>query len=105
VKTQAELASSVSGSLTTASDLVSNTGRWLSLIVLAAAFLIAILFTISGVTRRTREFGTLKAIGWSNGRIVRQVPARSLVQSLIGSAAESRSACSASSWSTWSRRR
>mgnify|MGYP006137989475 CR=1 FL=1 len=36
----AELASSVSGSLTTASDLVSNLGRWLSLIVLGAAFLI-----------------------------------------------------------------
>jgi ABC-type antimicrobial peptide transport system permease subunit len=59
----------------------------LSLIVLAAAFLIAILFTISGVTRRTREFGTLKAIGWSNGRIVRQVAGESLVQGLLGGAA------------------
>ena len=87
VKTQAELASSVSGSLTTASDLVSNLGRWLSLIVLGAAFLIAILFTVSGVTRRTREFGTLKAIGWSNGRIVRQVAGESLVQGLLGGAA------------------
>lgn len=87
VKTQAELASSVSGSLATASDLVSNLGRWLSLIVLGAAFLIAILFTISGVTRRTREFGTLRAIGWSNGRIVRQVAGESLVQGLLGGAA------------------
>lgn len=84
VKTQADLASSVSGSLSSASDLVKNLGLWLSLIVLAAAFLIAILFTISGVTRRTREFGTLKAIGWSNGRIVRQVAGESLVQGLIG---------------------
>lgn len=84
VKTQADLASSVSGSLSSASDLVSNLGLWLSLIVLAAAFLIAILFTISGVTRRTREFGTLKAIGWSNGRIVGQVAGESLVQGLIG---------------------
>ncbi|MDY7543467.1 MULTISPECIES: ABC transporter permease [unclassified Cryobacterium] len=84
VKTQADLASSVSGSLASASSLVSNLGLWLSLIVLAAAFLIAILFTISGVTRRTREFGTLKAIGWSNGRIVRQVGGESLVQGLIG---------------------
>ncbi len=87
VKTQAELASSVSGSLATAADLASNLGLWLSLIVLGAAFLIAILFTISGVTRRTREFGTLKAIGWSNGRIVRQVAGESLVQSLLGGAA------------------
>ncbi|POH65262.1 hypothetical protein C3B61_10215 [Cryobacterium zongtaii] len=84
VQTQSDLASSVSGSLSSAADLVKNLGLWLSLIVLAAAFLIAILFTISGVTRRTREFGTLKAIGWSNGRIVRQVAGESLVQGLIG---------------------
>ncbi|BDZ51693.1 membrane protein [Frondihabitans sucicola] len=87
VSTEADLASSVSGSLSTASSLVSNLGTWLSLIVLAAAFLIAILFTVSGVTRRTREFGTLKAIGWSNGRIVRQVAGESFVQGLIGGVA------------------
>ncbi|MFS2073914.1 ABC transporter permease, partial [Curtobacterium sp. CT11-133] len=84
VSTEADLASSVSGSLSTASSLVSNLGTWLSIVVLAAAFLIAILFTISGVTRRTREFGTLKAIGWSNGRITRQVAGESLVQGIIG---------------------
>jgi ABC-type lipoprotein release transport system permease subunit len=84
VSTESDLASSVSGSLSTASSLVSNLGTWLSVVVLAAAFLIAILFTISGVTRRTREFGTLKAIGWSNGRITRQVAGESLVQGLIG---------------------
>ncbi|SFR70057.1 ABC-type transport system, involved in lipoprotein release, permease component [Agromyces sp. CF514] len=86
VSTQEDLASSVSGSLSTASDLVSNLGLWLSLAVLVAAFLIAILFTISGVTRRTREFGTLKAIGWSNRRITGQVAGESLVQGLIGGA-------------------
>ena len=86
VNTQSDLASSVSGSLSGAADLVKNLGLWLSLIVLAAAFLIATLFTISGVTRRTREFGTLKAIGWSNGRVVRQVAGESLVQGLIGGA-------------------
>jgi len=84
VNTQADLASSVSGSLSTASGLVSNLGTWLSILVLAAAILIAILFTISGVTRRTREFGTLKAIGWSNRRIVGQVAGESLVQGAIG---------------------
>ncbi|GAA1523463.1 ABC-type antimicrobial peptide transport system permease subunit [Agromyces terreus] len=86
VSTQEDLASSVSGSLSTASALVSNLGLWLSLAVLVAAFLIAILFTISGVTRRTREFGTLKAIGWSDRRIVGQVAGESLVQGLIGGA-------------------
>ncbi len=84
VSTQADLASSVSGSLSTASSLISSLGTWLSIIVLGAAFLIAILFTISGVTRRTREFGTLKAIGWSNRRIVGQVAGESLVQGLLG---------------------
>ena len=84
VSTQADLASRVSGSLATASSLVAGLGLWLSIAVLAAAFLIAILFTISGVTRRTREFGTLKAIGWSNRRVVGQVAGESVVQGLIG---------------------
>jgi ABC-type antimicrobial peptide transport system permease subunit len=43
-----------------------------------------VLFTSSGVSRRTREFGTLKAIGWSNGRVVGQVAGESVVQGLIG---------------------
>lgn len=84
VNTQADLASSVSGSLSTAGDLIASLGTWLSVLVLGAAFLIAILFTISGVTRRTREFGTLKAIGWTNNRIVGQVAGESLVQGAIG---------------------
>lgn len=87
ISTQSDLASQVSGSLSTASSLISNLGLWLSLAVLVAAFLIAILFTIQSVTRRTREFGTLKAIGWSNRRIVGQVAGESLVQGLIGGAA------------------
>ncbi|MGO4533283.1 ABC transporter permease [Leifsonia sp. 2MCAF36] len=84
VSTQADLASTVSGSLGSAGALIANLGTWLSVIVLAAAFLIAILFTISGVTRRTREFGTLKAIGWSNRRVVGQVAGESVVQGVIG---------------------
>jgi putative ABC transport system permease protein len=84
VSTQADLASNVSGSLSTASTLITGLGTWLSIIVLLAAFLIAILFTISGVGRRTREFGTLKALGWRNGRIVRQVAGESLVQGVLG---------------------
>ena len=78
VNTQADLASTVTGSLSTASSLANSLGLWLSVLVLAAAFLIAVLFTVSGVTRRTREFGTLKAIGWSNRRIVGQVAGESL---------------------------
>ncbi|MGZ8804260.1 MAG: ABC transporter permease, partial [Microbacterium sp.] len=56
-------------------------------LVLAVAVALAVLFTISGVSRRTREFGTLKAIGWSNGRVVGQVAGESVSQGLIGGAA------------------
>ena len=86
VSSQSELASTVSGSLSSASSLIANLGTWLSIIVLAVAVALAVLFTISGVSRRTREFGTLKAIGWSNGRVVGQVAGESLVQGLIGGA-------------------
>ncbi|MDR7186650.1 ABC-type antimicrobial peptide transport system permease subunit [Microbacterium trichothecenolyticum] len=84
VSSQADLASTVSGSLSSASALITNLGTWLSLIVLAVALVLAVLFTISGVSRRTREFGTLKAIGWSNGRVVGQVAGESVVQGAIG---------------------
>ncbi len=84
VNTSADLASTVSGSLSTASSLIGNLGVWLSIIVLLVAFASSILFTTSGVTRRTREFGTLKAIGWKSGRIVRQVIGESLVTGLGG---------------------
>lgn len=84
ISTSEDLAEAVSGSLSTASDLMSNFGRWLSVIVLIVAFVLAILFTIGGVTRRTREFGTLKALGWRSNKIVRQVMAESVVQGLIG---------------------
>ncbi|WP_106814403.1 ABC transporter permease [Microbacterium timonense] len=87
VSSQSDLASTVSGSLAGASSLIAGLGTWLSVIVLAVALVLAVLFTTSGVSRRTREFGTLKAIGWSNGRVVGQVAGESLVQGLIGGAA------------------
>jgi ABC-type antimicrobial peptide transport system permease subunit len=87
VSSQSDLASAVSGSLSSASALITNLGTWLSLVVLAVALVLAVLFTISGVSRRTREFGTLKAIGWSNGRVVGQVAGESVVQGLIGGVA------------------
>ena len=84
VSSQADLAEQVSGSLSSAAALITNLGTWLSLIVLAVALAIAALLTSSGVTRRTREFGTLKAIGWSNGRIVGQLAGESAVQAAMG---------------------
>lgn len=84
VSSQSDLAATVSGSLTSATSMITSLGTWLSVIVLAVALLISVLLTTSGVSRRTREFGTLKAIGWSNGRVVRQVAGESMVQGLIG---------------------
>ncbi len=87
VSSQSELAATVSGSLSNATALVTNLGTWLSIIALAVAVLLSVLLTLSGVGRRTREFGTLKAMGWSNGRVVRQVAGESMVQGLLGGAA------------------
>ena len=84
ISTSADLAKTVSGSLSTASDLLSSFGKWLSIIVIIVAFALAMLFTMSGVTRRTREFGTLKALGWKSNKIVRQVMAESVVQGVLG---------------------
>ncbi|MFF6881452.1 ABC transporter permease [Streptomyces sp. NPDC012474] len=84
VTTSADLADTVSGSLSTASSLASNVGKWLSIAVLVAAFLVAGLLTMSAVSRRVREFGTLKALGWKSGRVTRQVVGEAVVNGLAG---------------------
>ncbi|WP_327422278.1 FtsX-like permease family protein [Streptomyces sp. NBC_01527] len=84
VTTSADLADTVSGSLSTASDLASSVGKWLSIAVLVAAFLVAGLLTSSAVSRRVREFGTLKALGWKSGQVTRQVVGEALVNGLMG---------------------
>jgi ABC-type lipoprotein release transport system permease subunit len=86
VTTASDLASTVSGSLSTAANLVTSMGKWLSLAVLAAAFLISSLLTSSAVNRRVREFGTLKALGWRSKRVIGQVMGEALVNGLIGGA-------------------
>ncbi|MER5751316.1 ABC transporter permease [Streptomyces sp. NPDC002088] len=86
VTTSADLADTVSGSLSTASDLATNVGKWLSIAVLVAAFLVAALLTSSAVSRRVREFGTLKALGWPSRRVTRQVVGESMVNGLLGGA-------------------
>ncbi|MGW2937891.1 ABC transporter permease [Streptomyces sp. NPDC001156] len=84
VTTSSDLASTVSGSLSTASSLATNVGKWLSIVVLVAAFLVAGLLTSSAVSRRVREFGTLKALGWKSGRVTRQVVGEAVVNGLVG---------------------
>ena len=84
VTTSADLANEVTGSLSSASSLANNLGKWLAIAVLIAAFLLASLLTLSAVSRRVREFGTLKAIGWRSRRIVGQVMGESVTLGLIG---------------------
>ncbi|WP_405618427.1 ABC transporter permease [Streptomyces sp. NBC_00076] len=86
VTTSADLADTVSGSLSTASSLATSVGKWLSIAVLIAAFLVAGLLTSSAVSRRVREFGTLKALGWKSGRVTRQVVGEAMVNGLLGGA-------------------
>ena len=81
---QDTLASQVTGSISSASSLANNLGKWLAIAVLIAAFLLASLLTLSAVSRRVREFGTLKAIGWRSRRIVGQVMGESVTLGLIG---------------------
>jgi ABC-type lipoprotein release transport system permease subunit len=84
VTTSSDLASQVTGSLSSASSLANSLGKWLAVAVLAAAFGIASILTISAVSRRVREFGTLKAMGWRSRRIIRQIMGEALVIGVLG---------------------
>jgi ABC-type lipoprotein release transport system permease subunit len=87
VTTSSNLASEVTGSLSSASTLANSLGLWLAVAVLAAAFGLASILTVSAVSRRVREFGTLKAMGWRSRRIIRQVMGEALVIGVVGGAA------------------
>lgn len=78
VTTASDLADRVGGSLHDAKSLSGKLGTALTIVGLAAAFLIASLLTLSSVTRRIRELGTLKAIGWPGRHVVRQVTGESV---------------------------
>ena len=86
VTTSSDLASEVTGSLSSASTLANNLGKWLAVAVLAAAFGLASILTMAAVSRRVREFGTLKAMGWRSRRIIRQIMGEALVIGVAGGA-------------------
>ncbi|HTX80623.1 MAG TPA: ABC transporter permease [Streptosporangiaceae bacterium] len=87
VTAASSLASEVTGSLSDAAKLTGDLGRWVSALALIAAFAVACLLTLAGVSRRSAEFGALKSLGWRTRRIVAQVLGESLVMGIAGGAA------------------
>ena len=78
------LADQVTGSLADTHDLAKSFGGVLAVIVLLAAFTIAVLLTLSSIGKRVREIGTLRAIGWSKVRVLRQLLGETLGIGLVG---------------------
>jgi putative ABC transport system permease protein len=84
VVTSKSLADAVTGSLADAKSLSDRLGGALAVIVLIAAFVIAALLTLSSIGKRVREIGTLRAIGWSKGRVVRQLLGETVGIGILG---------------------
>ena len=79
-----QVADSINGSLVDAANLSHSLGLVLAIVAAAAAFLLAVLLTLSSVGKRIREIGTLKALGWSQWLVVRQIVAECLATGVIG---------------------
>jgi ABC-type antimicrobial peptide transport system permease subunit len=87
VATSKQVADQISGSLVDAANLTDNLGLLLSIVAAAAAFLLAALLALSSVGKRVRELGTLKALGWTQGKVVRQIAGESLANGILGGVA------------------
>jgi ABC-type antimicrobial peptide transport system permease subunit len=79
-----QVAGTISGSLVDAAHLSHSLGLALSIVAAVAAFLLAALLALSSVGKRVRELGTLKALGWTQRKVVRQVAGESLTQGVLG---------------------
>jgi ABC-type antimicrobial peptide transport system permease subunit len=84
VTSSKQVADQVSGSLVDASNLSNDLGLALSIVAAAATFVLAALLALSSVGKRVRELGTLKALGWTQRRVVRQIAGESLAQGVLG---------------------
>ena len=84
VTSSKQVADRISGSLVDAANLTRDLGLVLSVVAAAAAFALAALLALSSVGKRVRELGTLKALGWTQRRVVRQVAGESLAQGILG---------------------
>ncbi len=79
-----DVADRISGSLVDAANLSHRLGVALAMLAALTAFLIALLLTLSSVGKRVREIGTLKALGWKQRVVVRQIVGESLAQGVFG---------------------
>jgi hypothetical protein len=84
VASSKDVAATITGSLVDASKLSHNLGLALSILAAAAAFLLAALLALSSVGKRVRELGTLKALGWTQRMVVRQIAGESLATGILG---------------------
>jgi ABC-type antimicrobial peptide transport system permease subunit len=84
VTSSKQVADRISGSLVDAANLSRDLGLVLSIVGAAAAFILASLLALSSVGKRVRELGTLKALGWTQQKVVRQVAGESLAQGVLG---------------------
>jgi ABC-type antimicrobial peptide transport system permease subunit len=84
VASSKDVADKISGSLVSASNLSHSLGIALSIVAAVAAFLIAALLALSSVGKRVRELGTLKALGWTQRMVVRQIAGESLATGVLG---------------------
>lgn len=80
-------ASEIGGAVATASGLAADLGIWVAVAALAASFAVAALLTLASVTRRVREFGTLKALGWPARMITVQVLTETATVGIAGTLA------------------
>ena len=79
-----DVAGQITGSLVDAAKLSDRLGTVFAVLAAVVAFLVAALLTLSSVGKRVREIGTLKAIGWKQRIVVRQILGESLAQGVAG---------------------
>ncbi len=79
-----EVTDQISGSLVDASNLSHRLGVALAILAALAAFMLAALLTLASVGKRVREIGTLKALGWTQRLVLRQIVGESAAQGIAG---------------------
>jgi ABC-type antimicrobial peptide transport system permease subunit len=80
----ADLAQTVDGSVVGAGKLSDRLGLLLAIVALSAAVVVAALLVLAGVAKRTRELGSLRALGWARHRVVALVLGEAAAVGVIG---------------------